>query len=406
MERYYDIAVIGAGPAGLAAAITAKSTYPAVKTVVLEKKEKPAKKLRASGNGRGNLSNEKCVNLEEVLGFFAQSGIAVRKDSEGRIYPYSEEAEAAAEALVKRAARLGADILTDSEVKSVEADSDGGFRVFISGKGREASLRCSALLIATGGKSFAVYGSSGDGYRLAESLGHAVTPTVPALTAVEVKEDIKEMKGVRVKGCVSLFEGGNLVFKESGEIQFREDSISGICVMDLSSALPAAESGSLKNIFDGLRIAVNFVPDFGAAGLLSFLGAKKDVCGISACDLLETIVRDKAVPAILKRAGVEPCKEARLLTAGELLNIANALRSFSLTPCGRKGWKEAQVTKGGVVLKEICEDTMESRIIPGLYFAGEVLDYDGPCGGYNLHNAWLTGIRAGKAAAERIRKRG
>ena len=416
MEKYYDIVIVGAGPAGLAAAITAKTAGPEISAVILEKKEKAAKKLSASGNGRGNLSNERCESLEQVLRFFSQSGIAVRIDEEGRIYPYSEEAAAVSETFVRRAEELGVEILTDNQVTGVEAGTDGGFRIFISTEEGDVSVECRSLLIATGGKSFAAYGSTGDGYKFARTLGHRVTPLVPALTAVEVKEDISNLKGLRAKVSVSLFDSGNMTFRETGEIQFREDSISGICVMNLSSQLPAACKGERGDSFKDLRIAVNFVPDFDAAGLLDFMRSRQQSCArqqarmqrqcpeATASDMLKTIIKKQLIPEILRRAGIPQQKSAEQMTMEDILKTANALRSFSLTPCGRKGWKEAQVTKGGVSMEEICQSTMESKIASGLYFAGEILDYDGPCGGYNLNNAWLTGIKAGKAMAERIEK--
>ncbi len=404
MEKYYDIAIVGAGPAGLAAAITVKSAEPELAVVILEKKEKAAKKLSASGNGRGNLSNERCESLDEVLGFFSSSGVAVRVDEEGRIYPYSEEAAAVAETLVQKAESLGVQILTDSNAESVEAGSGGGFHVFISGETGKQDLRCGALLIAAGGKSFAMYGSTGDGYKFAKSLGHRVTVLIPGLTAVEVKEDIRALKGVRSKAVVSLFDKGDMVFREAGEIQFREDSVSGICVMNLSSKLPVAISVEKRSSFENLRLAVNFVPDFDAAGLTDFIRARRQGDGTTAFDMLKTIAKKQLIQEILKRAEIPQEKPSGLMTAEDILKIANALRNFSLTPCGRKGWKEAQVTKGGVAMEEINAETMESAIASNLYFAGEVLDYDGPCGGYNLHNAWLTGIKAGKAMAERLKK--
>ena len=142
------------------------------------------------------------------------------------------------------------------------------------------------------------------------------------------------------------------------------------------------------------------MPDFEAAGLIDFLRAKQKLPGQSAGGLLETLVKRPLADAVLRAAALEKGAAAASLSAADLVRIANALRGFTLTPTGRKGWKEAQVTRGGVALTEVNQKTLASLIVPGLYFAGEVLDYDGPCGGYNLHHAWLTGIRAGRAMAQ------
>ena len=236
---------------------------------------------------------------------------------------------------------------------------------------------------------------------MARSLGHTVNNPVPGLTAVETAESLHTLAGVRARGEVSLFEQGELVFREKGEIQFRKDSLSGICVMNLSSALPlspGADLGKEKDQqaagrFEGWMIRINFAPDFSPASLMTLLR--------ESGGLPETLVKRPLAEEILRRALMEKGRpESGKLTDGDLLNIANQLRGFTLTPTGRKGWKEAQITRGGVTLSQIDPNTMESRLVPGLYFAGEVTDYDGPCGGFNLNNAWVTGIRAGRSAVK------
>lgn len=405
MERYFDIAIVGAGPAGLAASISAKAQNPDAKVVLLEKMKEPAKKLSASGNGRGNLSNKECASLHTVLDFFSQSGIATRMDDEGRIYPYSEEAKAVAAALTKRAKRSGVTLLTDSKMSNVEANpiTKGGFRIFVSINGNKQEIEAQKLLIATGGKSFAIYGSTGDGQGLAKKLGHQVKPLIPALTAIEVKESLKSLKGVRAKARVSLFAKGNMTFEESGEVQFREDCVSGICIMNMSSNLPVRGEEDDVSL-DDCKIMINFVPEFSTGKLMEFLKSEATMVDSTVLDLLETLVKKPVAVEILKRVGISDLAQiTNNIDMADILKIANELRGFSLSPCGRKGWKEAQVTKGGIALSQINPETMESKIVKDLYFAGEIIDYDGPCGGYNLHNAWLTGIKAGRAMSESLK---
>ena len=397
MEKDFDIAIVGGGPAGLTAAIEAKTSNPNAKVIILEKMEEPAKKLSATGNGRGNLSNKNCELLPTVIEFFSQCGIVTRADEAGRIYPYSEEAKAVSRALINRAINLGAEILTKSSVSNVEVDREGYFHIFIGEEKTEIIAK--KILIAAGGKSFANYGSSGDGYTIARKLGHSVTPLVPALTAIEVKENIKDLKGVRAKVNVSLMEDGNVTLEEEGEIQFRDDSISGICVMNLSSKLPV---GGFENRYENCRIMVNFVPDFSTVQLMGFIKQQANTSGLKISEVLETLVKKPIAARVIKDANLDGSKMASTLEPAQMVQMANYLRNFILSPCGKKGWKEAQVTKGGVSLDEVNMGTMESKLIKGLYFAGEVLDYDGPCGGYNLHNAWITGMKAGKDMATSV----
>ena len=347
----YDAVMIGAGPAGLAAAITLKRTAPDARVLLLEKMHGPARKLSASGNGRGNLSNVKCEDLEEALKFFSETGIALRTDDEGRIYPYSEDARTVTETLIKRAETEGVVILNDTQVVNVEACSGKGtgFRVFVSGKngdGRHAGgsrpkgqeiLRAANVLIATGGKSYGVYGSTGDGYKMAKALGHTVVPPVPGLTAIETAEPLASAAGTRVKGEVSLFKDGDLIFKERGEIQFRDDSISGICVMNMSSMLPAGVScldGAGR--FEGYMIRINLVPDFSAAALIGFL-RENNLQTADDCSDGGGCVRSAAVriPATLVKKAI---KNAATVEDLLLLNKPDRLQLTARVYTCEGGW--------------------------------------------------------------------
>ena len=248
---------------------------------------------------------------------------------------------------------------------------------------------------------------------LARKLGHTITRLAPALTGVETVENLKDLKGIRSKAEASLFCDGKKLVSEHGEIQFRQDGISGICIMNLSryirpeipSARKSAEDRQeresvevfrkrMADAFGRYEILINFMPEFTRAEVERKLAERKKRLGLADGQedlLLQTIVKAPIASEILKRSGTDTAKLAEELTA------------FKLTVSGLKGWNEAQVTAGGVADSEIREDTMESVLVPDLYFSGELTEYAGPCGGFNLHHAWLTGIKAGRAMAESLK---
>ena len=386
MKTSYDIAIIGSGASGLAAAETAGRT-PGLSVAVFEKKDTAGKKLSASGNGRCNISNIRCSHLEEVMDFFGSAGIVVRKDEEGRLYPYGEEAGEVTSLLVSCAKTCGVEFYFNSEITGMEAAPRGGFLLFVGPK--KHRVHAHTVLIATGGKSYASMGTTGDGYIMARKLGHSVGSLVPALTAVEVRENISGLKGVRTKAEASLYKNGEMIFSERGEVQFRSDSLSGICIMNMSRHIRRGADYEIK---------INLAADFSRAELESILKNKFAVNGLTAGEALRTLVKKPLISAVLSEAGIEPGESSLTLAADSdrMKRLADALDSMSFRVKGLKGWNEAQVTSGGVAPDEVDTMTMESKLLPGLFFSGEVLDYDGPCGGYNLHHAWLSGIRAGK----------
>lgn len=420
----YDAAIIGAGASGLAAAITLKQENPKASVVLIEKKEAPGKKLGITGNGRCNLSNAACENNAEVLAFFGECGILVREDEEGRLYPYSEDAKEVVDLLTTLAEAAGVEILVNHEIRRVEAEPEGGFLLFVDGM---KAMKAKKVLIATGGKSYPQTGTTGDGFVIARNFGHRVKAPAPGLTAIcTVQEkafaekdsaaaEMKFLKGVRAKGCVRLFvceergaQGKALrereIFCESGEVQFREDSISGICIMNMSSFIKPQGNPAAAESFGAYTIRIDLAPDFSAEQIeehMRMMTLRRD---LTAGDLLKTIVKEKLAKVILARAGVHEDMPAEKLSEAEKKRIAAELKAFSLHVTGLKGWKEAQVTCGGVALDEVGAETMESALVLGLYFSGEVLDYAGPCGGFNLHHAWLTGVRAGRTMAESLKR--
>ena len=397
-EVYSDICIIGGGASGLIAAIKAADINPDASVLILEKLDEVGHKVAASGNGRCNLSNIKSPEWEKTSLFFSTIGLFTRTDSDGRIYPYSEDGRDVVSILKKACEERGVEIITRREVTKVSVANDSfSVNTFFNrpkayrrvsmrdGKsiGANSILRnvigdmgedepfdvvAKEVLIAAGGKSKPKMGTTGDGYGFARELGHSVTPLIPVLTGVEVTEFSEDPKaalyrnlsGVRQKANITLKKNNNDVFQEYGEIQFTDYGISGICVFDLSRFLEGKDLSEYE-------IQINFTPDFDDAFPI---------------ESLISIVK-------------EPLAEC-------ILSLGCTVKNFTLHPKGLRGWEMAQVTRGGVPLSEINEETGESLIVSGLFFSGEMLDVDFRCGGFNLQNAWTTGLRAGEFMAKKL----
>ena len=392
MENRFDIAIAGAGPAGLAAAVTAMGLRKDLKVLVLEKMSQPAKKLAASGNGRGNLSNLQCPCRDEVLDFFKEAGIAVRADEAGRIYPYSEEAKSVAAVLCKRAEKLGAVIMTDSEVCNAEADPQGGFRIFVhSKKGKEEIFRAEKLLIATGGKSYAVYGSTGDGYRLAESVGHSITDIEPALISLIASNGfVPKLQGLSLRNIsIKLLDGEKEIYSDFGEMMFTHYGVSGPVILSASSHMTHPKEHNYKIVID-LKPALDeqtldkrIQRDFAENTNKDFINS------------LSKLLPNKLIPVIVKLSGIEPSEKVNQITKVQRQNLVSLLKNFTVNISDFRPINEAIITSGGVDVKEINPKTMGSKIVDNLYFAGEVIDVDAYTGGFNLQVAFSTGYLCG-----------
>ncbi len=404
MKNEYDVVIIGGGVSGMTAAITLKRACPDWDVAVFEKKEVFLKKLSQTGNGRCNISNVNCKELYEVKEFFRSVGISVRSDEEGRMYPYSEDAKDVCKLLIKSAENCGVELYSEAVVTRLEAipltsDPRGGFRIFIEED--EQSVYAENVVLATGGKSFASCGTTGDGYIFARRLGHSVSKLAPALTAIEVVENIKVLKGVRTKARAYLYRDGGLIGSESGEVQFREDALSGICIMNLSRLVKPLRGESPEDSFRHYEIRLDLTPDFSSSDIRDMMLTRLRDLKYDSLYAMKGLIKEELAAHIARKGNVFFARwKADQVSCEEMAAfIADELSDMRLTVKGLKGWNEAQVTSGGVSLEEIDENTMESKIVPGLFITGETLDYDGPCGGYNLHNAWLTGIKAGKGLA-------
>ena len=379
-RKIYDICIIGGGAAGLACAAGLAKLAPGASVFIVEKNDVLGRKILSTGNGRCNLSNIKCPGHEEVLRFFDSIGVITRTDEEGRIYPYSEDARDVAEALTDAVIKSGAEVVTGAVCSACSFDEDEQlYETQVEVNDRSFSVLSKRVLLAAGGKAAPKLGTTGDGYRIARKFYHTVTKLAPALTAVETHEDLSSLSGVRAKVRISLISHGGSLFEENGEIQFTNYGISGICVFNMSRFMEIPEGRTLINGFDDYAVEIDFLPDTKDAGQL-----------VKTHPTLRSVVKQPVAEMILDKSD------------GDTEMTAWLLKHFMVHPSGLKGWDHAEITRGGIPLQEIKMDRMESKYYPGLFFAGEIIDFDGPCGGFNLENAWETGLRAARAAAEDI----
>lgn len=390
------------------AAISASRMLPGREIVLLEKNPVLGRKVSATGNGRCNFSNRLCrwedyngqgsmhvrrsfdlLDPSDTVRLFEKLGMLAREENEGRIYPYTEQATTVVEALKEEISSCGVDVHLDAEVSGIEKRGDK-FDILV--KGGQA-LRAMRLIIATGGKAGLKFGSTGDGYGFAKGFGHTLRRPLPGLVQILTDDRFsRESKGVRAKGAVSLRRENEIIAREKGEIQFTGDGVSGICVFDLSRYLgedPAA-----------LYLQIDLFPDHSREEIYNLLKEKRNnMPGRRAESLLKGILNDKLVPIYMEISGLQAGKTMGLVDDGQLEQLARLLKSREVGVKATKGWVEAQVTLGGVSNGEIREDSLESKLVPGLFFAGEVLDVDGKCGGWNLQWAWSSGWTAGFYAA-------
>jgi predicted flavoprotein YhiN len=391
LRSRYDLIVIGAGPAGLAAAISFKRKCTG-SVLMIDSQAEAGKKILATGNGRCNLSNVKADGYEQLRLFFEGLGVLIYTDESGRAYPHSRQASVVRDALVFEAERLGTEFLLSAKVNLLAPGDEDDFiveteAVQVKGssvaKNAQAQFRARQVIVATGGKACPVYGNFGDGFRFARKLGIEVTPIRPALVPLvytaEGKKSLSVLKGVRARVDVVLLSDDHPVATASGEVQFTDYGLSGICIFDLSRYLGKTGGDKTEGQVscpDGRQgnghryeVQIDFAPGIS--------------CG-SVRDLLE---RD----AVAGLAGVVDKKLAAILKPEQV-------KRFTVPVSGTRGWKDAQITAGGVSMNALDAGHYEVTSAPGLFFAGEVCDYDGPSGGFNLDHAFTSGLAAGSRA--------
>ncbi len=402
-----NIGIIGAGAAGLAAAV--KAAWCGAEVTVYEKNEKLARKLGITGKGRCNVTNS-CTPREfldavtknskflysaafthtpsDVFAFFESIGVPLKVERGGRVFPVSDKAADVVNALRGALRHAGVKVVTGFEVKEI-TNEDGKFAVSDGNR----KFYHDRVIICTGGMSYPLTGSTGDGYRFAERFGHRVTEVVPSLIPIETVEDTYELSGLTLKNVkLSAFDGTKLLFSEQGEMLFTHFGVSGPLVLSASCHM----RGNLSD----MRLEIDFKPaipyDELDARLVKIFreNAAKDFINATSA-----LLPQKLLPRVARVAGISPRAKAHEITREARTAYLNALKHYPLTPKRFRPIEEAIITSGGVDVKEVNPKTMESKLVPGLYFAGELLDVDAYTGGYNLQIAFSTGFLAGEAAA-------
>lgn len=377
------------------------------KVLVIEHNEKLGKKILQTGNGRCNLTNlymtKECYGAEnaeyafevikdfdqqKVMNFFKESGLLLH-DRNGYVYPHSDQAAQVNEVLIQKMLACGVEVVTENSIIKAEKKGDS-FKINTD----KGIFECSKLILAMGSKAYPKSGSDGSGYDLAKKFGHTIVEPLPALTALKSSfKHCKSISGVRCDGQVQVYVNSKLQAAERGEIQLTDYGISGIPVFQISRY---AVKGSFEK--KNVHCVVDFLPDYSAEELVQFILKKRQNDKLTANDIFSGMINKKLVGMFLKMSSINSDKPGKSVTENEVESFVKNLKSLRFDITGYNSFDYGQVCQGGVDVHEIDCKTMESKIVKNLYFAGEIIDIDGICGGYNLQWAWSSGYKAGRAA--------
>ena len=401
------IIVVGGGCSGVVAAISAKNSNNEV--IILERNNTLLKKILLTGNGRCNYFNElynsefyHSENSDLIDNFISDRNISLAKDffdrlgvvpkiKNGYYYPYSNQAINIKELLEYEVKRLGIKVIYDTYVSDIKRDES-----FFSITTNNKKYTCDKVILSTGSMAYPKTGSDGFGYSILERLGHTIVKPVPALVQLESNfRYLKEWDGVRSDAYVELFEDDKYISSEEGEIQLTKYGVSGICIFNLSHFV---SRGLLDN--KKYMIKINFVPFIETLITPWLDNYYKKNSSKNLYEMLEGFLNKKIVSIILKVCKLDQNKKYSDLNNQEKLLLCKNLRSFRVEITGTKGFNNSQVCNGGARLDEVNLDTMESKIVRGLYITGELLDITGNCGGYNLTECWISGILSGKSIGD------
>lgn len=389
-------AIIGGGASGLMAAITCAKEHPNDETFLFERQSRVGRKLLATGNGRCNLSNrslsvqnyhcedasfpDQILKTFDPLSWFHAQGLFTVSEPSGRIYPLSDAANSVLDVLRYCLELPNLKQVLGCEVRSIKKSGDS-FLIKTDGETYSADK----VIIACGGLAGSKLGGSMSGYQLLRSFGHSCTKLYPALVQLITESNfVKALKGVRADAAIRVSNGAS----SSGEVQFTEFGLSGPAIFEISRAV----SVDAQNV----TVSLDFLRDYSENEIYSVLKKKaKAFPSLPACELLTGVLHNRLGKMLIKNAQVDSDKPCKDLSDDELQQIVSSAKQLNLQVTGTMGMDCAQVTAGGIRTEEFSPETLQSKLCPGLYACGEVLDVDGDCGGYNLHWAWVSGHLAG-----------
>ena len=406
------IIVVGGGAAGTMAAITAARNGHEVH--LFEKNTKLGRKLFITGKGRCNITNASDIDIifenvvsnrkflysalygytnQDVIDFFERLGCKTKVERGNRVFPVSDKSSDVIGALMRECNRVGVNVHFQTEISDVII-KDGQFEG-VRLVGETGIVKGDKVIIATGGLSYPLTGSTGDGYRFAKEMGLAVTDLYPSLVSVHMKEDyVKELQGLSLKNIqVKLLDGKKCVYENFGELVFTQRGVSGPVVLSASSyAIPYIKKGKQLTFTIDLKPALS-KEQLDARILRDF----EEFTNKQYKNALDNLLPRKLIGVIIELSGIHPEKKVNLITREERQNLVNLLKDFRFHVERLGDFKEAVITKGGVSVKEINPTTMEAKNVKNVYYVGEVLDLDALTGGYNLQIAWSTGVAAGNS---------
>ena len=394
------VLVIGGGASGMAAALTA-ARLPGAQVTLLERQARVGRKLLATGNGRCNLTNRHIESshyhgappafvrpalerfpVEKTLRYFETLGLLTVEEPSGRVYPFSDQANSVVDVLRLALETAGVEVVLGAEVLALGKKARG-----YSAKTQKTSYYGDKVILACGGVAGGKLGGTDLGYKLLETLGHRITPLKPALVQLRTETGpIRGLKGVRADAGIVLKRQGQTVAEGGGEVQFTDFGISGPAIFELSRAITG----------QGETLLLDFLRPWDADTLRAHLLRRRDACpSLPLEDFLTGALHNRLGRMVLKQAGLSLGTPSGSLDEAAICEVLRLLKHFPLEVTGPMGFDQAQVTAGGADTSQFRADTLESRLCPGLFVCGEVLDVDGDCGGYNLQWAWSSGRLAG-----------